>query len=615
MRAPDRPPETRTNYVIPTDFYKAEDSNVFSPDLFGSVFASYQHADYTEHSDRRPRQGHAVLRQLLAQHLSVRLAKEPQKQANLQVSKFFNTGRINHELKFSFNYRQQIADSASGLPGSQNGEVDDTFVGSPDCAAISRGVRKIFETQFWSGTLGDTLTTGNLTVAAGVRYDLQQAKNLPGTSFANAMFANPCTNCGADGGSFPGLPEVKYHGAKDWQFQFTNWQPRVSATYALGEKKNTLLRASYARFVDQLGSLAYYLSGDAGQNGYFYDWTDLNHDHNVQPNEVLFNELVGYFNGIDPAALPDASQPDPAGLQDAGDQRGHGRRRASAHRRLRGLRHVLLPKHEQPSESDPDRIEPLDLRARRPGDRQRHAPTASRSTSTSPSTTSRSPRRRPASTLTNRPGRHAEVLRSGRVGRQTTLQELDGARQLRLEQLPAVSDAPVDPESRTISGISAARTTTAVSPAAGRTESNVCINASWQFNVNGLYQGPWGLTFGANFFGRQGYPNPYFVSVQTHDVASSTPLILIGKVDTYRYANVYELDLRLQKTFQIGPVTRHPHGRALQRDQRQHRPEQRPERRLLRRREAASSMQDPYFNQIIEVQSPRIVRLGLQVNF
>ena len=36
------------------------------------------------------------------------------------MSKFFNTGKLNHELKFSFNYRQQIADSATGLPGDQN---------------------------------------------------------------------------------------------------------------------------------------------------------------------------------------------------------------------------------------------------------------------------------------------------------------------------------------------------------------------------------------------------------------------------------------------------------------------------------------------------------------
>ena len=43
---PDRPPPTRQNYSIPTEFYKAEDSNVFSADLFGSAFGSYQSSDF-----------------------------------------------------------------------------------------------------------------------------------------------------------------------------------------------------------------------------------------------------------------------------------------------------------------------------------------------------------------------------------------------------------------------------------------------------------------------------------------------------------------------------------------------------------------------------------------
>jgi Carboxypeptidase regulatory-like domain/TonB-dependent Receptor Plug Domain len=299
----DRPPDTRQNFVIPTDFYKAEDSNVFSSDLFGSVFASYQNPHYTKTPIGgldRDMQYYDTSYQNTFYYL---LAKEPQKQANLQVSKFFNTGRVNHELKFSFNYRQQTADTASGLPGDQNWGI---AYSSSAIAVLSRGVRRIYTTQFWTGTLGDTLTAGNLTVAAGVRYDMQQAKNLPSTSFANTMFENPCTSCGADGGSFAGLPEVKYHGARDWQFQYTNWQPRISATYALGERMDTLLRASYARFADQLGWLAYLLNGVPTANGYQYDWTDLNHDHNVQPNEVLFDQPRGFFNGIDPATLPTA---------------------------------------------------------------------------------------------------------------------------------------------------------------------------------------------------------------------------------------------------------------------------------------------------------------------
>ena len=57
---------------------------------------------------------------------------------------------------------------------------------------------------------------------------------------------------------------------------------------------------------------------------------------------------------------------------------------------------------------------------------------------------------------------------------------------------------------------------TAVSP-----KDNVWLNAAWQFNLNGLYQAPWGLMLGANLYGRQGYPRPYKVVVATGDVADS----------------------------------------------------------------------------------------------
>ena len=86
-------------------------------------------------------------------------------------------------------------------------------------------------------------------------------------------------------------------------------------------------------------------------------------------------------------------------------------------------------------------------------------------------------------------------------------------------------------------------------------------------------------------------------------------------MDTYRYDNVYELDFRLAKTFQIGGVDDHPGRRALQRRQRQYGPPALPASRRLPGLDAESSRQNDFFNQIIEVQSPRIVRLGIAVNF
>ena len=79
-------------------------------------------------------------------------------------------------------------------------------------------------------------------------------------------------------------------------------------------------------------------------------------------------------------------------------------------------------------------------------------------------------------------------------------------------------------------------------------------NSRWQFNVSGSYQLPWGITVAGNFFGREGFPQRYVVEVQTHDVASNAPRILIGRMREHRLQNVYELDLRLEKTFLLGPV-------------------------------------------------------------
>ena len=109
--------------------------------------------------------------------------------------------------------------------------------------------------------------------------------------------------------------------------------------------------------------------------------------------------------------------------------------------------------------------------------------------------------------------------------------------------------------------------------------------------------------------------------MQTQDVANTFVNFLIGEVDTYRYPNVYELDLRVQKTFQIGPVTVIPtvelfnatngntviNSYPVVGNYDTGVPQLRPK--------SGPFDQDPHFNQILEVQSPRIVRLGLQVNF
>jgi hypothetical protein len=144
------------------------------------------------------------------------------------------------------------------------------------------------------------------------------------------------------------------------------------------------------------------------------------------------------------------------------------------------------------------------------------------------------------------------------------------------------------------------------------------INARWQFNVTGMYQFPLGINFAANFFGREGYPQSYYVSTPRGPVDNARPRILIGKIDQFRLDNVYQLDLRLEKTFNIGRVSITPTAECFNVTN---------NNTVLQRESRVGTVdfdddtgellfdQSSAFNQIIEVQSPRIVRVGLRVAF
>ncbi len=648
--APGRPIETRIDYPIITNFYKIEDSHVFSSDFFASIFGNYQAPSYSEipigSLDCGP-----VRFQIPCEgdgskdiqyfddgyhnNYTYYWAKDPQKQGNLQMSKFFNTGNINHEVKFSFNYRQQIADSATGLPGNQNNGFEYADPSS-NTALISRGVRPVFENQIWSGTLGDTITAGNFTAQLGVRYDRQQARNLPGQTFENPLFSEPCPTClGPDGEPFPGLPAVFYHGSDEWQFDFTNWQPRVSASYALGEKKNTLLRASYAQFADQLGFIGYYGSGVPISNGAYYYWNDMNTDHTVQQNEILWEYgIYAFYNSVDPFVLPNVPNiidpnlktPKTQELTFGADHQLTDNFAVSATFSYRTTNSLF---EDQPNGSN---INTWELAGRTqclldPNDENSpRVPCVATAANgfTLPFDVpfySLTLEDEPAGvTISNRPGatqRYYGIdlsivkrlsdkwMLRGNFGWNNFTQHLN-------------AESIRNPNNFWSTGGSNCGSPPETScPAVGfSSRDQVFLNGEWQFNVTGLYQAPWGINFGVNFFGRQGYPNPYYVRTRATDAAGISHIysILIDQVDTFRYENVYQLDFRLEKAFTIGGFTITPaaeifnvtnNNAVLERYQ----------RTGDYRASTGEFTQNAFFNDIVEVQSPRILRLGIAVAF
>src|SRR5262245_14789668 len=560
--------------TIPTNFYKVEDSHVFGSDLFASLYLAYQNPLYTSLANgskgcnnvpfQIPCAGDSSkdsywIDPVYYNNYYYYWAKDPQKQANLTMSKFFNTGSVNHELKFSFNYRQQIADSATGWPGDQLVGFEYQY-SSSNTALLARGVRPVFKNQIWSGTLGDTITMQNLTVQLGVRYDRQQARNLPGPSFENIVFPEL-------------LPAVAYHGSPDWQFDFTNWQPRVSATYSLGQNKSTLLRASYAQFADQLGFIGYYGSGVPIGNGYYYYWTDINHDHFVQRNEIdLENGFYGFYNNIDPATLPNnpniidpnLKTPKTNEVTAGVDHQFTDTFAVSGTFSYRSTSSLLenIPNNSNggtwelagrtlclsnPDDENSPRV-PCTATAFNGFTLPIDEPFYSLTLADEPVGT----------TINNRPeatqkyyGVDISVVKRlsdhwmfrGNFGWNNFTQHLQPASIVDPNNLWGGTNCGSPPQGSCIA-----------TGGGAPSKDSVWINANWQFNVNALYQGPWGINLGANFFGRQGYPNPYYVRARATDAAdvSHRYLTQIDQVDTFRYDNVYELDMRLAKTFQFG---------------------------------------------------------------
>ncbi|HEV7765345.1 MAG TPA: carboxypeptidase regulatory-like domain-containing protein [Thermoanaerobaculia bacterium] len=208
----------------------------------------------------------------------------PQKNTRLDGSAFVNTGDLSHELKFGFGYRDTPVESLTAWPG--NGNFANFYDGYA-LAALTRPAIPHFGSRYVDFYVGDTITFDNLTITGGFRYDIQRARN-----FGSSVPANPVV---------PDLlPAVDYAGDTR-TLEWKGFSPRIGATLALGEDKKTVIRGSYNRYMDQLGS------SDVGASNPFYRvqqlyyyWEDLNGDKTIQRDEIDFDSGLYSFANIDP---------------------------------------------------------------------------------------------------------------------------------------------------------------------------------------------------------------------------------------------------------------------------------------------------------------------------
>jgi hypothetical protein len=130
----------------------------------------------------------------------------------------------------------------------------------------------------------------------------------------------------------------------------------------------------------------------------------------------------------------------------------------------------------------------------------------------------------------------------------------------------------------------------------------------YQFIANGLVQGPWGVNFGANLITRQGFGQPYFHRItQSGDPLTPIKNVLISPdVDDNRLPAVTSLDLRVEKAFRLGRTNLNFDFDVFNVTNSD---------TVLGRQYDVTRTGATGFNRVLEIMNPRILRLGLRINF
>jgi len=533
------------------------------------------------------------------QSLNVR----PQKTVNVDMNHFLSGMGTSHDVKYGFGYRTVTAVSGTLWPG--NGIL--AIENSPTDlrAQVFRqgfGGNKANYLDFY---VGDTITRQQMTIDVGLRFDRQDGEALQSDTLANPGFPN----------TVPGLSFAGY----TTPFTWNDISPRAGITYALDASRKTVARASFSLYSGQLETGTVGVTNPSSTAGSAtYRWVDTNGDHFAQSSEVQLNNFItaaGGFNPAAPTAVTSANVIDPD-LQAP--------RTKSL---VVGVDREMMPNlvvqvnYSYTRTNDlygnfTGRITP------RVGVSQADYAPGSGFSGTLPDGTAYNvatyiPNAARVTAggngflTTNIPGYFTDYngIELGVVKRLSNrwmgriamsfnnarehFDSSNGAYDTNGNPTPTLSEPLKD------GGQFAPQS-------GGSGAGSIYINAKWQFNANAMYQAAYGIEVSGNVFGRQGYPFPYYRQGTTAALGgdSTLSILVTPAIDTYRYPNLWNTDLRAARTFKMG-------GQATIRGIIDAFNVFNANTALVRVNNAAAAN----VNALVQNLSPRIFRIGLVVGF
>ncbi|MFY9822046.1 MAG: TonB-dependent receptor [Thermoanaerobaculia bacterium] len=567
---PQRAPESTLDQTTPQDIFKAEDTWIINPSFVVTALGARDNGGFNltpkggldadiVTSANGVRSGTNF-----AFHQDVRID-----QSRADASYFFQTGAVDHELKFGASYRQQENSSGTVWPHGKLIFAGSLF-GFPSGYAIAsfhRNRSVDLASKYEAGWLQDTLTHDRWTFNAGLRYDRQTTRNLPSSDPGN-----PETPGVAPGA--PGLfPPINFQGNDAGGFRWGTVAPRLSATYALGEDRKSLVRATFSRYAEQLGQvpLASRVNPLGFTYAYFY-FFDTNGNLRLDPNERPSLRLI-YSAGINlanPSALRSVNVNDPNLKPSLTDELTLGYERTFGSAFDGGLTVTYRKIHDIPE----TRLLVTDASGQvRVATAADYVQTGFICTPSSPCVLPNGQNAAPQPVYDLRTGLRSTGGRFYTNGDReqnylgTTLffsRRLADRWSLRGYLTYADWKWHIGDEFRRFDD-----PTNTITTDLGFADGNdvvsdqsfgkplVFTGARWSFNVNGLYQiapdRPWGFNTAAMVTGRQGYIVPVFATYAS--ATGQRSVQLTDQIDEFRNDNVFVLDGRIDKDFRFGDVT------------------------------------------------------------
>ncbi len=573
----------------PPGLYKIEWNRVFRPSLFLNAKAAYHGNGF----GFTPRGGldqpgtldftNGTAFGSSNQYRSFR----PQRTLSLEGNYFRGALGVNHELKFGFGYRHAPVDSSIQFAGRMRGLHDE----DGDLVNVYRDGASHFEGRYRHAYLSDTLTRGRLTLNLGLRLDHQRSNNLPAEVPANPDFPEL-------------LPAIHFDGSGTG-IEWNNISPRLGVSYALDDSRRTLVRASYARYAGQLGSSDGSWDSPVGGYSYLtYHWDDRNGDRVVERNEVLPDAGIYYAWNVDPAdpgSVSAVNRIDP-------DYRAQRDREV-----VLGFERELFPNFAVSVAYTHRKTSDIAWLPRNGVSRQDYTRSAT-VTGTTPVGAFTSTAFgadpllvQPGRTLANQPDYHRrfsglELALNKRLAdrwmARVALSYNDWVERFEggVERSLGVQDPT------RLDAIAFFAATGPLVDGGQVVLGDHSSSVKWQLTGSALHELPWGLEVSAALFARQGHPRPTFITIGMPGELRKT-VLAEARVDTRRYPDVWNLDLRLAKNVRVGGAALvlsaevfNVFNSGVE---------------LMRTRDAGSGA----FNRLDKILNPRIARFGLRLMF